>query len=281
MSGEHGLFTSGALELHYLRWGVETGVPVIMLHGLRAYAQTWDSLAAALGPGFCIYALDQRGRGDSDWGPVEDYRTDQYVEDVRALADALGLDSFILVGHSLGGTNALEFCRCYPCRVRAMVIEDIGPGSSNQGSGADRIRKEMRNTPLTFPGWEEAERFWRASRPNLSDAGIKSRLQFSMKENNDGSVTWKHDQQGISEARLNIEPIDLWPAVNSVTCPTLLVRGGDSDFLPAATAKEIVTINPNFDCIEIPKATHYVHDDQPEMFNSCVTDFIRRVIDHE
>jgi len=277
MTAESGFFSSGDLKLHYLRWGDPEGIPVVMLHGLRAYAQTWGPLANELGSQFCVYALDQRGRGDSDWGKVEDYCTEVYVSDLKAMVDALSLDSFILVGHSLGGTNALEFCRLYPERVRAMVIEDIGPGSSNQGAGAERIRREMRNTPLSFENWSKAEAFWRNSRPNLSAAGIRARLQFSMKEDKNGRVVWKHDQLGIAEARLTITPIDLWPAVKQVQCPTLLVRGGSSDFLPASTVQDIVQINPCFESIEVPDASHYVHDDQPVLFNSSVGNFIRYV----
>jgi len=157
------------------------------------------------------------------------------------------------------------------------VIEDIGPGSSRQGDGAERIRREMRNTPLSFSSWDDAEKFWRTSRPNLTEEALASRMKNSLREKN-GRVCWKHDQSGIAEARLAVEPTDLWPAVKSVRCPSLLVKGGNSDFLPAETVKQIMFENPAFEAVTVSDATHYVHDDQPEKFNEAVVSFIRRII---
>lgn len=272
---ESHFFSSGDLTLHYLQWGNPGAIPVVMLHGLRGFAGTWQSLAQALGHDYCCYALDQRGRGESDWGPAMDYHTERYVEDLEALIDYLQLQAFILVGHSLGGTNSLEYVRRHPGKVFCLVIEDIGPGSSNAGEGAERIRREMRETPLQFDDWQAAEAFWRRSRPNLTEDALQARLQNSFRERN-GVIGWKHDQQGIAEARLAIEPIDLWPAVRAVDCPTLLVKGGQSDFLPPQTVAAIVAANPHFEAIEIDGASHYVHDDRPEAFNTAVVAFIRR-----
>ncbi|MBR9867776.1 MAG: alpha/beta hydrolase [Oceanospirillales bacterium] len=275
MTPTSNFFNSGDLKLHYLQWGDPQGIPVVMLHGLRGFAETWEELVHALGNQYLCFALDQRGRGESDWGAVSDYHTDAYVKDLNAFVEHLGLERFILIGHSLGGTNALEYTRQNPDRVQLLVIEDIGPGSSNRGDGAERIRREMRNTPLSFNSWEEAETFWRTSRPNLTDAALDARLKFSLREK-DGRITWKHDQQGIAEARLTIEPIDLWPAVNAIRCPALLVKGGNSDFLPAETVKEVIRKNPCFSAVSIDNASHYVHDDQPDKFNEAVVHFVKR-----
>ncbi|GGO85408.1 hydrolase [Marinobacterium nitratireducens] len=269
-------FNSGSLRLHYLRWGNPAGTPVVMLHGLRGFAATWQSLASELADEYCCYALDQRGRGESDWGDMADYHTDSYVQDLQAFVDHLGLERLVLVGHSLGGTNALEFARRNPQRVMALVIEDIGPGSSNRGDGAERIRREMKSTPLAFDSWAEAEAFWRSSRPNLTADALSSRLTHSFREK-DGRIGWKHDQQGIAEARLTIEPIDLWPAVKSVKCPALLVKGGNSDFLPIDTVNQIIATNASFTAVVVDDASHYVHDDQPEQFNDAVVGFIRSI----
>ncbi|CRM34088.1 MULTISPECIES: alpha/beta fold hydrolase [unclassified Pseudomonas] len=261
------------LNLHVLRWGNPSGVPLVLLHGLRAYAQTWESLVAALGPGFCVYALDQRGRGLSDWAPSASYHTQSYVDDLQDFVAHAGLQRFVLLGHSLGGANALEYARQNPGRLLGLIIEDIGPGSSIQGDGAARIRREMNQTPLQFDNWDAARAFWQTSRPGLSEQGLASRLAHSMKESA-GVITWRHDQQGIAEARLSIEPTDLWPAVRALDCPTLFIRGTRSDFLPAATLQAMRDSNALVRTAEVADASHYVHDDQGETFNRLVIAFL-------
>ena len=108
MSAQSHFFQNRSLlSLHYLQWGRPDATPVIFLHGLRAYAQTWESVVESLGDKFCCYALDQRGRGLSNWAESHTYRTDCYVDDLEDLVDHLELKRFMLVGHSLGGANAL------------------------------------------------------------------------------------------------------------------------------------------------------------------------------
>ncbi|MGF6513221.1 esterase [Pseudomonas sp. BT76 TE3572] len=275
MPSDSCFFTNrSGLRLHFLRWGESTGVPLVLLHGLRAYAQTWESLVQSLGAGYCIYALDQRGRGLSDWAAPGSYHTQSYVEDLEDFAAHVGLSRFVLLGHSLGGANALEYARQNPRRLIGLMIEDIGPGSSSQGDGAARIRREMSQTPLQFESWEAAREFWQASRPGLSEQGLASRLAHSMKES-EGVITWRHDQQGIAEARLSIEPTDLWPAVRALDCPTLFIRGGRSDFLPPSTLQAMSASNPHVRTVEVAGASHYVHDDQGEVFNALVAGFLK------
>ncbi|WP_434694864.1 alpha/beta hydrolase [Pseudomonas sp. Z1-14] len=274
MSPDSRFFTNRAgLRLHFLRWGDPSGVPLVLLHGLRAYAQTWESLVEALGGGYCIYALDQRGRGLSDWAPAASYHTQSYVEDLQDFVDHAGLQRFVLLGHSLGGANALEYARQTPGRLIGLIIEDIGPGSSSQGDGAARIRREMNQTPMRFDDWQAARAFWQAARPGLSEQGLASRLAHSMKES-EGTIRWRHDQQGIAEARLSIEPTDLWPAVRALDCPTLFIRGARSDFLPAPTLQAMRECNAQVRTAEVADASHYVHDDQGEVFNRLVTEFL-------
>ncbi|MDZ5602833.1 alpha/beta hydrolase [Pseudomonas sp. RP23018S] len=274
MSVVSGFFhTRTGLRLHYLHHANAQGIPVLMLHGLRAYAQTWDSLAAALGPGYDCIALDQRGRGASAWAPSDSYRTEVYVDDLEDLVSHLDLERFVLIGHSLGGANALEYVRRNPGRVRALVIEDIGPGSSSQGEGAARIRREMAGTPLLFADWPAAEAFWRGSRPGLSAEALASRLRHSMRASDDG-IVWRHDQQGIAQARLSITATDLWPAVEALDCPTLFIRGGRSDFLPPETLAAMQQRNAHIQVAQVDDASHYVHDEQGARFNRVVKEFL-------
>lgn len=273
--GSHFFKNRSGLGLHYLTWGEPEQPVLIMLHGLRSYAATWHLLAPLLAEEFYVVALDQRGRGQSDWAEYSSYQTEYYVHDLEDLIAELKVDQIILLGHSLGGSNALEFTRLHPEQVQALIVEDIGPGSSIQGEGAVRIRYEMQSTPLSFASWDAATTFWQKLRPLIDEQGIQSRLQHTL-VGKDGLIHWRHDQEGIAKARLSFPSIDLWPAVKSLTCPTLFIKGGLSDFLTTEILEKIKENNKLVKTVEIAGASHYVHDDQAEQFNQTVQDFLKQ-----
>lgn len=263
------------LRLSLTEWGPADAVPVVMLHGLRSYAHTFAGIAQALQPQWRTIALDHRGRGDSDWDPQRRYDTLTYVADLEAVVGALGLERFHLLGHSMGGANAIVYAARHPQRVRSLVIEDMGPGASASSAGAERIKRELSETPQRFADWTAASTFWRAIRPNVTDAAIDSRVRHSLRDDPAGAgVVWRHDQEGIAAARLRIPPIDLWPHMRAVRCPVLLLRGMDSDFLSEATANAVAQQCPNVQLKAIAGAGHYVHDDAPDAFEAAVRGFL-------
>jgi pimeloyl-ACP methyl ester carboxylesterase len=274
-----GEFRSGDLTLRYVEWGPKDAPPIILLHGLRSYAMTWEPMARFLSNEFRLIALDQRGRGDSDWDPACNYYTPAYVTDMEAMVAHLDIEKFILVGHSLGGTNALVYTARHPQKVEALVIEDIGPGSSSATEGAKRIVQEIESTPSRFDDWDAARRFWRGKRPNISEEALNSRLHYTLRQSDDGGVVWKYDAEGIGRARIELARrpelgVDLWPAVDAIRCPTLVIRGEHSDFLPKSTAQAMSRRNPLVAWCEVSNAGHYVHDDNAIGFFLALDDFL-------
>jgi len=268
-----GWIHSEGLRLRYVEWGAVDAPAIVALHGLRSFAYTWEPVALPLADRFRIIALDQRGRGESDWDPQRRYYAEHYVRDLAVLADHLKLARFVLIGHSMGGSNAFVYASAHADRLAALVIEDMGPGASAGGAGSERIRRELLATPARFADWDAAAAFWRSQRPNVPDAAIAARVLHSMKRTEDGSVVWRHDAEGIAAARLTATPqqlVDLWPHVEALRIPTLLMRGARSDFLTAETATAMVQRNPAIRLVEIPGATHYVHDDNFAAFEAAL-----------
>ncbi|WP_208921520.1 alpha/beta fold hydrolase [Streptomyces capitiformicae] len=275
--GRDRFLTLNGLRTHYVEWGDEGRPPIVMLHGLRSYARTFEPLAERLADRYRVLAPDARGRGDSDWDPKGEYHTESYVADLEEFTDRLGLDRFVLLGHSMGGTTTYVYAARHPERVGAAVVEDIGPGSSQSGEGAERIKREVAGTPRDFPSRETARAYWRGIRPNISEDALDSRMRHTLTPDDEGRWRWKFDLAGIAAARLDPDParqVDLWPYVESLRCPTLVVRGGQSDFLSAATAAAMARLNPRINTVEIPGAGHYVHDDAPEPFLHHFTRFL-------
>lgn len=277
-SGTEHFVALNGLRFHYVTWGNPKSPMLICLHGLRGYARTFEPLAKRMMDRLFVLSLDQRGRGDTDWDPNLNYYTDQYVQDLEALAEHLGRDRFHLLGHSMGGANALLYAYRNPGRLASIVLEDSGPGTASADRpSVQRIFSELKSTPMFFSLWEEAAVFWRSVRPNVSDAAIASRMANSMREA-DGRIVWKHDQAGIAQCRINPASgrgtPDLWPCVDAIQCSGLILRGAKSDYLSRETVEAVCTRNPNVDMYEVPDAGHYVHDDNPEDFMRIVEAFL-------
>ena len=104
----------GGLNLFVTEWGEPSARPILMLHGIRGYAETFARLAETLQPEYRVIAFDQRGRGRSDWDPARNYYTDTYVRDMEEVRVALGLERFDLLGHSMGGKAAMVLALRHP-----------------------------------------------------------------------------------------------------------------------------------------------------------------------
>jgi len=270
LPGERETFEEvNGLRLRLRFWGDDDAPPVVLLHGLRGFSGTWRGLAQRLSGSFRLIAIDQRGRGESDWDPHRNYYTDAYLADLVAIVDRLGLERFSLLGHSMGGTTAYVYAAQYPERLNALVIEDIAPGASVSGQGAERIKVEMAALPIDFDSWGAARDYWRRARPSVSEEALEQRLAESLTEAADGRVVWQYDARGISETRLNPAPervVDLWPVIDRIKTPTLIIRGAKSDFCALPAVDEMKRRNRHIRSLTVVGASHYVHDDAPEIF---------------
>jgi pimeloyl-ACP methyl ester carboxylesterase len=269
--------TSVGLRLQLTQWGAPTARPVVMLHGIRGYAETFAGIAAALQPDCRVIAFDQRGRGRSDWDPQQGYYTDAYVNDLANVVDAMGLDRFDLLGHSMGGVNAIVYAARFPERVSRLLVEDAGPGAFEASPGAIRIRRELATTPSHFATWDDARAFMRVLRPSVTEEAREQRLQSMLRPADGGGFTWQYDHVGIAATRLNPDParvVDLRPYVAELACETLVVRGGKSDYLQPEMVEDMQRLNPRIRSAVVPDAGHYIHDDQPALFNQLVRNFL-------
>ncbi|MBI4339792.1 MAG: alpha/beta hydrolase [Chloroflexi bacterium] len=270
---------ANGLRLHYLDWGNDGAPALLMLHGANNNAHVWDSVAGKLADRYHVLALDQRGRGDSDWSPDADYYTDAYVSDVEQWVDQLGLRAFILMGHSMGGANTIVYASRHPDRVRAAVVEDMGPRPliPSPAGGNLRLAREQEDPPMEFATWEAARAYWRKERPLTSDESVNLRVRNTMKQLPNGKFVWRYDVQGLQRARQNADPsrqVDLWPHTRSIQCPTLVLRGAASDVLARETAEAMARANSHIRWVEVPGASHSVHDDNPDFFNRELQKFL-------
>lgn len=265
---------ANGINLHYLDWGAPAAPPLVLLHGLRGHANVWDDVAQALCDRYHVYALDQRGRGDTDHAPGGDYSTDAFVADLAAFADAIGLERFTLVGHSMGGRNSLAFAARYPRRLERLCIVDIGP--TIEAAGGSRITGELRDLPSQFDTFDDALAHVQTGNRFASERVMRRRLAGQTRTLPNGKIGWKFDP-AIREQRIAgtaAPAVDLWPALPAIPCPTLVVRGSETDLLTPETAQRMIDALPRGELVEIARAGHMVFEDNPDDFIAAVQNWL-------
>lgn len=265
---------ANGLKFHYLDWGNPGGPPLVLLHGVGQTCHTWDLFAAAMAPHFHVMAFDQRGHGDSDWAPDRDYARAAMVKDVAEFTMAAGLDSFYLIGMSMGGMNSMMFTSQNLARVRSLVVVDIGPRVERKGSS--HIRDFMSNN-REFNDLDEAAAVIHKFNPRRPLEAIrKYTCVYNLKQLPSGKWTWKYDSYFASAQRLGDPQVmhdQLAAAARLITCPTLLVRGAQSDVFSLEGAKEFQQLIPGSAFELVEGAGHSVMGDNPAGFEAAVRGF--------
>ncbi len=261
--------TINGLRLHYREWGDTSAPPLVLLHGFTGHAASWDTFAEAMSSRFHVFALDQRGHGDSEW--ATDYAPERRVEDLEAFVQQLSLVPFALLGLSMGGVCAYGYAVKHPETLTKLVIVDISPTLDTAGSqriGASVQAKDEFDTP------DDAVAQARLGNPRAPDDALRYRAIHNLMQRPDGKWTFKYDvalrRTGGRPVVPRADPETVWPTLAKITCPTLMVRGAESDLTSRASAERMRTIIPNCTVVEVPRAGHSVPLDNPQGFLEAV-----------
>ncbi len=265
----------GNLKLHYQEWGNPGAPAIVMLHGFGVSGHMFDEFAERMQDRYRLIALDQRGHGDSDWASDGDYTRQAFVDDLEGFRQTLGLDRFILIGHSMGGLNSVAYAVQHREHVRALVLVDVGPESAKEG--VDNIVRFTRGPDeLEFEEFVEmAHRF----NQRRSIENIRERMRHRLRPTENGKYTWKFDRRFREQdngLRIGSELSNdqMWQLFRSVAVPTLLVRGSESDVLTADVAERAAREMERARLVVVPGAGHSVPGDNPDDFTQAVRDFL-------
>src|SRR5262245_16390261 len=253
------------LRLHCLDWGGD-GPPLLLLHGFTGHAHAWDTLSIALQPHFRVYALDQRGHGESD--PAEVYNPVVALDDINGVLAELGLTTLTVIGLSMGGRNAMYFASKRPEAVRRLVITDIGPEISKKMSQAPPGPPE----PETWDSIEQAAQHLLRGNPYPGIHYYRWVASHSLKARGDGALVWAwHPSVKLLRSQLDI---DWWALLRGIAVPTLVLRGAESPSLDRDVADRMARELPRGSFVEIPRAVHTLHEDNPEAVLAALRDFL-------
>jgi 3-oxoadipate enol-lactonase len=232
---------------------VGAGPPLLVLHGATTSGeQDLGTHLDVLATAFRVYLPDARGHGGSSWDPARGIQTADLVDDVRALADELGLDTFHLLGFSMGAMTALHVAATWPGRVRTLVVAGISPDREPRASVARRTL-DVERIEHDDPVWARVLR----ARHDAQEPGRWRRLLPAI------------------VADVVAQPL-LTPAqLRGIDPPTLVVVGDRDPFVPVAQAVELARGVVDGRLLVAPDAGHEVMAERREVVGAALADFYR------
>jgi pimeloyl-ACP methyl ester carboxylesterase len=260
------LDSRGLHRMAYWEWGDSSNPRVLVcVHGLSRQGRDFDTLARDLAGDYRVVCPDVVGRGQSDWlADPAGYVIPAYVADMVTLLARLGVAQVDWLGTSMGGLIGLSLASLAMASgspLRRLVLNDIGP--TLDVAGLQRIGAFVGQMAHWRTVGEAADALWAISQgfgPHTREAWLAlSRPQLR----SDGDGYKPHYDPGIAVPFRHVTPEGaaagealLWQAYDRITCPTLLLRGADSDLLTPATAKAMTQRGPRATLCEFAAVGH-------------------------
>jgi pimeloyl-ACP methyl ester carboxylesterase len=259
---------AGLHRMAYKEWGDPANPRVLVcVHGVTRVAGDFDALAASLSDRYRVVCPDVVGRGRSS--RLRDpghYIVPQYVADMVTLIACVTADNqdeaVHWVGTSMGGLIGMVLASFENSPIRRLVLNDIGPVLDQ--AALARIGEYI-GQDVRFASFEEGARFVKdvsaSFGPHSDDEWNKLASDVLVQE--PGGDWVRHYDLGlakpfaaITSERAEQDQAALWAAFDAIRCPTLLIRGEESDLLSRATAEEMTRRGPKPRLSEIPGVGH-------------------------
>ena len=267
------LSPSGLHQMAYKEWGrADNPNVVVCVHGLTRVSDDFDALAQTLCRDFRVICPDVVGRGRS--GRLQNpahYQVPQYVADMVTLIARLDVQNVSWVGTSMGGLIGMGLASLPGTPIARLVINDVGPRINPEALA--RIGEYL-GQPVRFSELDEAIGYIRMiSAPfgEHDDDEWRKIATDVLRQDEDGSWTRNYDlnlaapMKAITPEAASMGEAALWAAYDAITCPTLLIRGQQSDLLGSETALQMSTRGPRARLVELPGVGHaptLMHQDQ-------------------
>ncbi|MCP3099222.1 alpha/beta hydrolase [Myxococcus sp. K15C18031901] len=253
------------VTLRYVEQGERRGPTVVFLHGYTDSHHTWDLNLPSFPRDYHVYALDQRGHGDST-RPACCYTQPFFAADVVAFLDALGEQRAILVGHSMGSFIAQQVALLAPRRVQALVLVGSAPtvAGNEVALGLKAVVDEQVGTvDPAFVREFQTSTFVRPVPASYIDTLVSESLKVPAR-------VWQDALDGLIAE-------DHSARLHTLRAPVLVVGGDQDGFFPVAQQQALVDALPNARFVLYTGTGHAPHAEQPQRFNNDVKQFLRAV----
>jgi pimeloyl-ACP methyl ester carboxylesterase len=243
---------ANGLDIAYETRGA--GPPLVALHGATSLGlEDFAAQLPLMSRAFLVHLPEARGHGRTRWDAAEGFRYDWLVDDLVAFADALGLDSFHLLGLSMGAMTALQFGARHPERLRTLIVVGITTQREPRASVGRRLMD-----PARILSRDPA---FAARLARRHDAG-------------QGEGAWQRLLPAIA-ADIAVQPLMSPAEVHRIDCPTMVVCGDRDPFVPPEHAATLARQLPKGRLFVAPDCGHEVPSRRPGLFNEAVSSFYR------
>ncbi|MWB76895.1 alpha/beta fold hydrolase [Pseudooceanicola sp. 216_PA32_1] len=247
-------------EIHVTEWGDRSAPPLVMWHGLARTGRDFDELAQALSDEWFVICPDTIGRGLSSWSqnPEAEYSVEYYAGIAADLLDHYGFEQAAWLGTSMGGMIGMRLASGpHADRLSCLLINDIGPEVPDPA--IRRILDYVGDLP-DFAFASQAETWLRAVYAPFGPAPEtfwRRMTRCSLRRRSDGRLTLHYDPRITVQFVASRDELTTWDRYARITTPTHLLRGRDSDILPAEIAALMQQRGPRpgmteFDCGHAP-----------------------------
>ncbi len=271
---------AAALEWAGLARGPADAPPALLLHGWLDNAGSFAPLMGAL-DGRRLWAPDLPGHGRSAHKPAGSwYHFVDYISDVMALADALGLERFDLIGHSMGGAIATLIAACYPERIeRLVLIEAMGPLSRPAEAAVPDLRKAIRarlaltDKQLKLHPDRNQARTARMLANDLSEAAAEHLIERALVEL-PGGWRWSSDPRHTLPTPLRGTQPQYLALLESITAPTLLILADPpTSYLTGPESDERIHALRPRQVLRLPGG-HHLHLENSDAVTAAIAEFL-------
>jgi len=252
------------MQLYFKESG--QGRAVILLHGLFGSSDNWHHIALKLAEEFHVFSVDQRNHGQSPHNGEMNFPV--MAGDVNEFMMARGLETAVVIGHSMGGKTAMQFALQFPARVEKLIVSDMAPRA--YAPAHEKIFAAL--LALDLKSFSARQQIEDALAPEIPNLVLRRFLLKNLGRNSTGEFFWKINLRSLAENYPQLgEPIS---AVAPFAKPALFIRGGKSNYLKAEDEALIRELFPQAQIETLAEASHWVHADQPDEFLRLVQAFL-------
>jgi pimeloyl-ACP methyl ester carboxylesterase len=249
------------VRIRYVEQGDPNGTPVIMLHGYTDSSYSYSRVSPLMNAKYRVFALDQRGHGDSD-RPASGYKFADFAADVIAFMDAKRLQKVVIVGHSMGSFVAQQIAVTAPERVEKLVF--IGSATTVRNAAVLDLQKAVNELKDSVPNKFARDFQYSVVHQSPPDEFMNRVVAESMKV---PARVWRDTMTGMLAG-------DAKSQLGKIKAPTLVVWGDRETVFPRAEQDALVAAIPNAVLKVYAETGHSPQWERPEQFVRDFEDFV-------